>query len=327
MGDFIGVNLKNNMVYYFYLGIVLKRLICKKMSKKIFLISVVAAISLGSVTFLVIDRLGTNNASVITPVSTSTVPVKKTGTDPKNISYSVEGKTIELANGRSEQAVIPGSASKIITATFGEPIFGDLNGDAATDTAIMLTQETGGSGTFFYVVAAVNKNGSYEGMNAVLLGDRVAPQNIEIRDGVLIANYAERKTGEPFTAQPSVGVSKYLEVKNGVLVERTQTTGTLSGDVTVGPICPVERVGIPCVVPSEAYTSREVIIFAKDGKTEIARKHFDSTGHYEFDLKAGSYVVNIPKQGIGGGKGLPGKVVVVAGKITIFNFSIDTGIR
>lgn len=297
------------------------------MNKKTFLISMAIAAVLGTVTFFVIDIIGSKKTDTNPSTSTSTTPVKKTGADPKNISYTIEGKLIDLVDGRSELPIVVGSVLKIVTTTFGEPIFGELNGDSVADTAIMLTQETGGSGTFFYVVAAVNKNGNYKGTNAILLGDRVAPQTIEIRDGVLVANYVERKAGEPITAQPSVGVSKYLEVKNGVLVEKQQTMGTLSGEVTVGPICPVERIDVPCPVPPEAYTSREVVIFGKDGKTEVARKHFDSTGYYEFSLKPGEYVVNIPKQGIGGGKDLPHKVMVVTGRTTTFNFNIDTGIR
>ncbi len=63
--------------------------------------------------------------------------------------------------------------------------------------------------------------------------------------------------------------------------------GILEGKVTVGPICPVERTGQPCPVPPEAYTSREVVIFKPDGKTEVTRQHFDTTGHYKFELPTG----------------------------------------
>jgi hypothetical protein len=41
----------------------------------------------------------------------------------------------------------------------------------------------------------------------------------EIRNEVLIVNYADRAPGEPMTAQPSVGVSKYLILKNGALTK------------------------------------------------------------------------------------------------------------
>jgi len=59
----------------------------------------------------------------------------------------------------------------------------------------------------------------YKGTNAILLGDRIAPQTTEIKNGQVIVNYADRAAGEPMTARPSVGVSKYLKVEGTTLVE------------------------------------------------------------------------------------------------------------
>jgi hypothetical protein len=39
---------------------------------------------------------------------------------------------------------------------------------------------------------------------------------------MLIVNFAERKADEPMTARPSMGVSKYLKVTEGSLVEVAQ---------------------------------------------------------------------------------------------------------
>ena len=59
----------------------------------------------------------------------------------------------------------------------------------------------------------------YSGTNAVLLGDRIAPQTTRIVDGLIEVNYADRAPGEPMTARPSVGVTKRLRVTDGRLVE------------------------------------------------------------------------------------------------------------
>lgn len=142
--------------------------------------------------------------------------------------FIINGQPVTLTNGRAEMPAAldstgspqAGSASKVITQYFGNVATGDLNGDGAPDLAFLLTQTTGGSGTFYYVVATlVNADGSYQGTNAVLLGDRIAPQTTEIRSGEIIVNYAERRAGEPMTAKPSVGVSKYLKLADGQLVE------------------------------------------------------------------------------------------------------------
>jgi len=139
----------------------------------------------------------------------------------KNATYSVEGSDVTLVNGEASVPSAPGSASQTVTKYFGNEAKGDLNGDGLPDVAFLITQSGGGSGTFYYVVAALQGIDGYKGTNAVLLGDRVAPQTTEIEDGILTVNYADRAAGEPMSTQPSVGVSKYLEIENGKLVEST----------------------------------------------------------------------------------------------------------
>ena len=138
---------------------------------------------------------------------------------PRDISVVIEDRAITLVNGESIAELVPGSASRMITRYFGNEATGDLNGDGMVDTAFLITSDSGGSGTFYYVVVALKIADSYQGTNAVLLGDRIAPQTTEIREGELIVNYADRKPGEPMTARPSVGVSKYFMVIGQTLVE------------------------------------------------------------------------------------------------------------
>lgn len=133
---------------------------------------------------------------------TATNKAPQAGQSFKSITYSVDGIRTPLAG---------------TVAYFGNDATGDLNGDKLPDTAFLLTAQTGGSGTFFYVAVALRTASGWTGTNAVLLGDRIAPQSTEIRDGVLIVNYADRNPGEPFTTQPSVGKSMYLHVVNGKL--------------------------------------------------------------------------------------------------------------
>lgn len=141
-----------------------------------------------------------------------------TVSDYKNIAYVINGQRITLIDGVSEIPAVTDSATKIVTRYFGNSVEGDFNGDGLTDIAFLLTQTTGGSGTFYYVVAALkNASGGYEGSEAVLLGDRIAPQTTEISRqaghvGVIVVNYADRQAGEPMTARPSVGKSIWLKL-------------------------------------------------------------------------------------------------------------------
>lgn len=137
----------------------------------------------------------------------------------KNAEYVVEGKKVQLVNGIAEAEAAPGSASKLTTKYFGNEADGDLNGDGKDDKAFILTQSGGGSGNFYYAAAAIRTADGWSGTNAILLGDRVAPQPTQITNGAAIFNYADRKPGDPMTTPPSVGISKYLHMSGAVLVE------------------------------------------------------------------------------------------------------------
>lgn len=140
-----------------------------------------------------------------------------TAGDYKNGTYTINGEPVTLVGGSAATSAAPGSAAIVETQYFGNEASGDLNGDGVPDAAFILTQTSGGSGTFYYAVAALKTPAGYQGTNAVLLGDRVAPQTSEITDGEFIVNYADRAPGEPMTAQPSLGKSLYLKVINGAL--------------------------------------------------------------------------------------------------------------
>ena len=134
-----------------------------------------------------------------------TIPPKDVGRlSYKEIIYEIEGREVKIENN---------------VRYFGNEAAGDFNADGLEDVAFLITDNPGGSGTFYYVVAAILQTDGYHGTNAMLLGDRIAPQTTEFRNGEIIVNYADRKLGEPMTTRPSVGVSKYFKITNNRLVE------------------------------------------------------------------------------------------------------------
>ena len=76
--------------------------------------------------------------------------------DHKNAEYVIDGREIQLTNGVSVLEIKTGAMLKITTRYFGNEVVKDLNGDGRKDVAFLLTQDSGGSGTFYYVVAALN---------------------------------------------------------------------------------------------------------------------------------------------------------------------------
>jgi hypothetical protein len=102
---------------------------------------------------------------------------------------------------------------------------------------------------------------------------------------------------------------------------------TLTGNVSIGPLCPVE----PCNVPRDqiiaAYAARPISI-ATPGGSIVASVVADPDTGYTVSLKPGTYtVVDIRHQGIGGSRDLPRTVTLRSGETIWLNISIDTGIR
>lgn len=153
--------------------------------------------------------------------------------DPLNVEYEIEGSPIRLRDGHFEMPATPGSAAKTQVAIVGEPFFGHLNGDREIDAAVILVYQSGGSGTFYYVAAALNSNGEYRGTNALLLGDRVIPQGLHIENRTIVADFADRKPEEPMAATPTIDVTEYAYLDDDRLVA-VPADATVSGWVIIG---------------------------------------------------------------------------------------------
>lgn len=133
-------------------------------------------------------------------------------------------KVITLTHGTYEESAVAGISGKRIIKVFGEPVYGDLDADGDDDAVLMLYEQAGGSGTFYYVVVAMNEGGIYHGTDSMYIGDRIAPQTLRIQDGRPVVTYADRAPGEPFSTQPHIGKSIVVHVntKNYTLSELAQ---------------------------------------------------------------------------------------------------------
>ncbi len=125
-----------------------------------------------------------------------------------NLSYNIDGEEIKLVNGKSPSMRI-----------FGEPVVVDINGDNREDAVFYLIQETSGTGVFYFIASAISAGTVYQATNSIFIGDRISPQNINIDKEFIRVNYVTRREDEPFSAEPSIGVTKYLKISNGELVE------------------------------------------------------------------------------------------------------------
>ncbi len=180
----------------------------KDMKKSLLaILIVVIIILLGIIGWL---TLGSNKNSSPAPTAATT--------DSRNTAYTINNQIITLKNGQAIEP-ISGSSAQVITKIFSVTPTADLDEDGNKDEVAILTQTAGGSGTFYYTAVALHTASGVQGTNAILLGDRIAPQNSSLNHGIIVVNYADRKPDEAMTAAPSVGVSKYLVVENKILRE------------------------------------------------------------------------------------------------------------
>ena len=146
---------------------------------------------------------------------------------PLEASYvfgsGLKATVITLANGAYEEKGVAGVSDKRVIRVFGEPVYGDLDADGDDDAVLMMYEQTGGSGTFYYVAVALNEDGIYHGTDTMFIGDRIAPQTLRIQDGRPLVTYADRAANEPFSTQPHIGKSIVVYVN-----AKTHTIGELA---------------------------------------------------------------------------------------------------
>ena len=104
--------------------------------------------------------------------------------------------------------------------------------------------------------------------------------------------------------------------------------GYLEGRASIGPLQPVERVGVPAPTPSPAAcTARGLVVFGAQTGWEVTRFDLASDCTYRVALSPGTYRVELQRRGIDRSKDLPQTVTISAGQTSRLDISIDTGIR
>ena len=123
----------------------------------------------------------------------------------------------------------------------------------------------------------------------------------------------------------TLGIAILLNT-GGPLPGQKNSNGTLTGNVSIGPLCPVE----PCSISHDqivaAYVARPITI-TTEGGTFVGSVIADPDTGYSISLRPGTYVVDTRHQGIGGSRELPKTITIHAGETVRVDISIDTGIR
>lgn len=138
--------------------------------------------------------------------------------DYKDAIYRVEGKDVTLLGGQHTEPAAADSAEQDVTRVVEPPMHavGKLGGRNAV--AVFLSQDGGGSGTFYYVALAFN-----DGRGTTFkLGDRIQPIGIAINGDDLVVSYLDRKPDEPMAVPPTVPRERHFAYMNEQILERPQ---------------------------------------------------------------------------------------------------------
>jgi heat shock protein HslJ len=145
----------------------------------------------------------------------------------KNAEYrGIYGETVQLIDGRYEgEPFVEGGASRP-TVTFIDPhAFGDLDGDGVEDAAVLLAENSGGSGTFIYLAAVLNRNGNPQNTATQLLGDRVQVNSLSIEDGEIVVDMLTHGPDDPMCC-PTQPVVQTYELRDNQLVQTAEEVVT-----------------------------------------------------------------------------------------------------
>jgi heat shock protein HslJ len=141
----------------------------------------------------------------------------------KNAEYGgIYEEAVQLIDGRYEgEPFVEGGASRP-TVTFIDPYaFGDLDGDGVEDAAVLLAENSGGSGTFIYLAAVLNRNGNPQNTATQLLGDRVQVNSLSIEDGEIIVDVITHGPDDPMCC-PTQQVVQTYELRDNELVQTSE---------------------------------------------------------------------------------------------------------
>ena len=183
-------------------------------------------LALLSVAVIFLSACGSSSDSAA-PEATNDVPVViQNPADPANAGYYIDGIVYTLVNGNLEQQIEDSETfNKFKLTEFKSS--GDINGDGTDDTAVVLINDAGGSGTFYYIGILTSGNSPIV-ENTSFLGDRIEVKAINFVDGNFEVTYLDRDVETSFDQPPTieiVGIAEMDEEKTGFNFSCRDTAG------------------------------------------------------------------------------------------------------
>ena len=144
-----------------------------------------------------------------------------TGADLEQATYlteSADAGEATLEDGEFREPLAPGSAGELIIQ-LGKWATGDLDGEGGDDAAAITIEQTGGSGTFYFVHALVGEDGDLRDAGVAFLGDRIRVEGVSIHNGAITVALLDRAPDAAMASQPTIAVIRRFTLQGGELVE------------------------------------------------------------------------------------------------------------
>lgn len=181
---------------------------------------------LSVVSFLLISCGSTSETTSSNTDSQAEQSSAQAPADPANAGYYIDGIVYTLVNGELEQAIEDSTTvNKFKLLDFKAE--GDINKDGTDDVAVVITNDAGGSGTFYYL--AIFTSGSSPVIeNTSYLGDRIVVKDITFTNNQFQVKYLDRDSEADMASDPTIEITGIAEMdaeNTGFIFSCTDTAG------------------------------------------------------------------------------------------------------
>jgi heat shock protein HslJ len=149
----------------------------------------------------------------------------------RNIGYrGICDNVTNLRDGAYEgEPIDPGGASRPRLELLDiPPVLHDLDGDGIDDAAVLLVENSGGSGAFTWLAVVSCRDGRAVNTGTIGLGDRIMIRSMTGREGAIIVEFVAAGPGEPLCC-PTRKVRDTFRLRDGKpFLASSEEQGTLS---------------------------------------------------------------------------------------------------
>jgi hypothetical protein len=167
-------------------------------------------IILASFAVLLLSACSAKSESGVAETSNEGSTVIQNSADPSNAAYYIDGIVYTLSNGILDQQIEDSTTfNKFKLLEFKAS--GDINQDSVDDSAVVLINDAGGSGVFYYLgILTSGPTPIIE--NTSFLGDRIEIKEINFVDGNFEVVYLDRDVETSFDQPPTIEITGIAEL-------------------------------------------------------------------------------------------------------------------